>query len=650
MKTWTILGLTALCFSLADACLADPVETNLTASSSAYSADLPSWGPEGETIIYTRYWHSNYYRKHLYTVQGDASGVSETLLSTVPAGGANFPSSLSWIGGHPIMSEQAGTNFEYLSIDPATVGNRTIYDGDGQGYTVKLKCDTVNVPGWGLDPEAGDMVRISRDGSTALIRWASAQTGSPNYQRTTRIYTGPVSSMLGQFISKNGVDTDWEDQPGVLKHIETTQHYLGLPYTTGAALTPDGSKFVISDEVSIWLYTTDGSEAPVRIITGTPGATYNLYPDITPDGTKLIYFRSVLGNVENAFLMANLDGSNEEVIFSLSGTSAKWPTVSPEGTRMAYIKDGVMKRLSGIKAFSDCNANDIPDACDVPQGSGTPAFCAHFCGTPGLCPLEDDCNNNSTPDLCDPDLDGDGTPNDCDDCPTDPLKSDPGVCGCGIPDADEDGDGTFNCIDLCPTDPLKVAPLFCGCGVPDADDDGDAFPNCIDECPGDFWKTEPELCGCGVDEIDWDLDGTPDCLDGCPEDEGKIAAGICGCGMADRDSDLTGIIDCLYGEELKFRTRKLQQLVKKLKPARTKAQKAALKANSNLINQYLNQMNQICRTGGTGIQTTRVVNLLKTSISLGKTVKKALKVSDRNFAANKKAATKALASFLKLLV
>ena len=153
-----------------------------------------------------------------------------------------------------------------------------------------------------------------------------------------------------------------------------------------------------------------------------------------------------------------------------------------------------------------------------------------------------------------------------------------------------------------------------------------------------------------VDQALVDLDGTPDCLDGCPEDEGKIAAGICGCGMADRDSDLTGIIDCLYGEELKFRTRKLQQLVKKLKPARTKAQKAALKANSNLINQYLNQMNQICRTGGTGIQTTRVVNLLKTSISLGKTVKKALKVSDRNFAANKKAATKALASFLKLLV
>jgi len=47
--------------------------------------------------------------------------------------------------------------------------------------------------------------------------------------------------------------------------------------------------------------------------------------------------------------------------------------------------------------------------------------------------------------ICDSDTDGDGII-DCDDlCPTDPEKSDPGVCGCGVPELDLDGDGIIDC-------------------------------------------------------------------------------------------------------------------------------------------------------------------------------------------------------------
>lgn len=35
---------------------------------------------------------------------------------------------------------------------------------------------------------------------------------------------------------------------------------------------------------------------------------------------------------------------------------------------------------------------------------------------------------------------------DCDDCPSDPAKDDPGVCGCGVADTDSDGDGTPDCL------------------------------------------------------------------------------------------------------------------------------------------------------------------------------------------------------------
>ncbi len=47
--------------------------------------------------------------------------------------------------------------------------------------------------------------------------------------------------------------------------------------------------------------------------------------------------------------------------------------------------------------------------------------------------------------LCD-DADNDGTCDDEDGCPADPLKVEPGACGCGEPDGDEDGNGIEDCV------------------------------------------------------------------------------------------------------------------------------------------------------------------------------------------------------------
>jgi YqxM protein len=129
-----------------------------------------------------------------------------------------------------------------------------------------------------------------------------------------------------------------------------------------------------------------------------------------------------------------------------------------------------------------------------------------------------------------PDADGDGVCDGDDGCPDDPDKTEPGACGCGVPDTDADGDGTPDCIDGCPDDPDKTEPGACGCGVPDTDADGDGTPDCIDGCPDDPDKTEPGLCGCGVPdtdcEVEWDrsslhFDG--DCEGDCDE----IAATVC---------------------------------------------------------------------------------------------------------------------------
>ncbi|MFZ9915393.1 MAG: lamin tail domain-containing protein, partial [Phycisphaerales bacterium] len=132
-------------------------------------------------------------------------------------------------------------------------------------------------------------------------------------------------------------------------------------------------------------------------------------------------------------------------------------------------------------------------------------------------------------------------------CPNDPNKTQPGLCGCGVPDTDNDGDGTPNCFDGCPNDPGKIEPGDCGCGVPDADSDGDFLPDCVDGCPNDPFKFAPGLCGCGVPDIDSDGDGTANCLDGCPNDPGKTQPGLCGCGVPDTDTDADGTPDCNDG-------------------------------------------------------------------------------------------------------
>jgi endonuclease/exonuclease/phosphatase family metal-dependent hydrolase len=239
-------------------------------------------------------------------------------------------------------------------------------------------------------------------------------------------------------------------------------------------------------------------------------------------------------------------------------------------------------------AAADCNGNGVPDDQDIAGGTSQ------------------DCNGNGIPDECETDTDGDNVIDACDNCPNDPNKVDPGLCGCGTPDDDTDGDQTPDCNDGCPNDPNKVDPGLCGCGTPDDDTDGDQTPDCNDGCPNDPNKTDPGVCGCGTpdtdsdgdgvpdcidicpggddnvdtdadgvpdfcdpcpfdnpddsdgdgvcdsndicpgfdDNLDTDGDNTPDCIDGCPNDPDKTDPGLCGCGTPDTDTDGDQTPDC----------------------------------------------------------------------------------------------------------
>ncbi len=55
-----------------------------------------------------------------------------------------------------------------------------------------------------------------------------------------------------------------------------------------------------------------------------------------------------------------------------------------------------------------------------------------------------------------PDLDKDGAPDTIDDCPTDPLKTKPEVCGCHQEETDFDNDGIVDCDDGPPAAPTGL--------------------------------------------------------------------------------------------------------------------------------------------------------------------------------------------------
>jgi hypothetical protein len=136
--------------------------------------------------------------------------------------------------------------------------------------------------------------------------------------------------------------------------------------------------------------------------------------------------------------------------------------------------------------------------------------------------------------------DGGDASGDC--CPDDPNKTQPGVCGCGVPDTDMDGDGVPDCKDGCPGDKNKVQPGACGCFVLDTDTDGDGVADCIDGCPRDRTHTMPGPCGCGVP------DNQPACLAHRYTFDDVSGPADAGAGAGDGGAAATGtIVDSVGG-------------------------------------------------------------------------------------------------------
>ncbi|HEY6461868.1 MAG TPA: thrombospondin type 3 repeat-containing protein, partial [Polyangiaceae bacterium] len=117
------------------------------------------------------------------------------------------------------------------------------------------------------------------------------------------------------------------------------------------------------------------------------------------------------------------------------------------------------------------------------------------------------------------DRDGDGIPDDKDECPDLAEDKDGIQDEDGCPEDDADGDGILDTEDACPlvpgvhwNDPAKN-----GCPAPDTD--GDGVPDPMDACPAEKGPTsdDPKKNGCPPTSNDRDSDDIPDDADKCPD-------------------------------------------------------------------------------------------------------------------------------------
>jgi hypothetical protein len=196
----------------------------------------------------------------------------------------------------------------------------------------------------------------------------------------------------------------------------------------------------IDDGLGVFLNNGDGSFAPVEIHTAGGGALKLTNADLDDDGDLDL----VLGNglTDDIVIVPNLgDGVFGRAVNLLAASGATGVAVADFNADEkldivgAGLNEGVVAILENgfVPPFSeDCNGNDVPDECDIADGTS------------------DDDNQNGIPDECDipGDVDGDG------DVDLNDLSALLGAYGACIDDpiydpaADVDGDGDVDLNDL----------------------------------------------------------------------------------------------------------------------------------------------------------------------------------------------------------
>ena len=360
-----------------------------------------------------------------------------------------------------------------LVIQPEFALCNTITAGTGDFYNLSIPYTGVEpgvvvINGSGSGTVGGDNPAVTTNGTIVISNINEANAYSITFTSPCNSITisgpAPICEPLPEIVIN---EVDYDDPL-----IDSTE-FVELKNIGGVAIDLNG--------FSVQLVNGNGGGATIynTIVLPSfslaPGAYYVISNDPTLPNLDLL--------VTPAFNL--IQNGNPDAVALRDASNNLLDVVSYGGLTGAPYNEGSGAPVDVSPPWApDASIGRFPDGSDT-DNNGTD-FVLSCSRTPGT-------TNNPAAGDADGDL-----VNDClDGCPLDPLKTAPGVCGCGNPETgDTDFDGVADCIDGCPLDPFKIAPGQCGCGVPDTDTDSDLIADCIDSCPT-FPGQNGDLCDDG---------------------------------------------------------------------------------------------------------------------------------------------------------
>lgn len=261
----------------------------------------------------------------------NANGTSEALAASgLTLNG--YADALWWVGSTDTLMV-AETNFihELLAFDttqaPAVRSSTT-----GAQGTVFIPKITVT------GGHNSNVMVVSRDGTRMV--WRNQPNGGGTNSLTIR--TALYSSLTGQDSSTFGTVV-----------LTATNSGIG---TRGMCLTPTGDKLVIAipngaNYYDLWSYNSDGTGTPTQLTNEAGSNIHALNPDISPDGTRILYQRATA--TDSDLWQMNLDGSNKTNVTNTATTAEATPCYGPDGFHYVY------SRLNG--AQYDIYRDTLPD-------------------------------------------------------------------------------------------------------------------------------------------------------------------------------------------------------------------------------------------------------------------------------------------------
>jgi hypothetical protein len=296
----------------------------------------------------------------------------------------------------------------------------------------------------------------------------------------------------------------------------------------------------------------------VQIFTPRQGDTVTV-------GSSVVVFAKATAPSPVMLLRLSVDG---QLVGEMSGAaptlSAAWdwtPSAAGDHTLLVQAFNKTMANgaaTTRVRAVenpnTDRDGDGIPDNRDncpnqfgTSENQGCPQVRAQDRDGDGILDAQDRCPdqpgaiaNQGCPAASASDQDGDGVLDSQDNCPTQAGSADNQGCPAGA--SDRDGDGVLDAQDNCPDQPGPASNR--GCPVTSGDRDSDGVPDARDNCPDQAGPADNQGCP-RTGSSDRDGDGIEDTRDLCPDQPGP--ASNQGCPLpSDRDGDglLDAVDDC----------------------------------------------------------------------------------------------------------